>query len=72
MKTVNLSAGSCRDSRHGVLVDKLFPVWKISKIVLDNYLSFPRAFTFDVPQGYMSKAGREDSEMVWATFDIFT
>jgi len=54
---VNLSAGSCRDRRHGVLADMLFPVWKISKIVLHNYLSFPRVFTCDIPQGYMSKAG---------------
>lgn len=48
-------------------MDVLFPVWKISEIALDNDLSFPRAFTFDVPQGYTSKA-----EMVWATLDVFT
>lgn len=43
----------------------------ISKIELDSYLSFPRAFIFNVPQGSMSKAGREDSETVWATLATF-
>lgn len=49
----------------------LFPVWKIPKIVLGNDLSFPRTFTFDVPQSWVSKAGREGSEMAGMTLHIF-
>lgn len=69
---VNLSVGSCGDSEDELLVDMLFPVWEISEIVLDNYLSLPRAFPFDVPQGYVSTAGRKGPEMIGALFDIFT
>lgn len=53
-------------------MDVLFPVWKIPKIVLGNDLAFPRTFTFDVPQSYMSKAGREASETTGTTLYIFT
>lgn len=69
---VNLSVASCGDSEDELLVDMLFPVWEISEIVPGNYLSLPRAFPFDVPQGYVSTAGRKGPEMIGALFDIFT
>lgn len=45
---------------------------KIPKIVLGNDLSFPGTFTFDVPQSWVSKAGREGSEVTGVTLHILT